>query len=288
MSKFLPYIVKLLSKLPLPVLYVLSWIVYVLLFYIFGARKQLTLQNLKESFTKQSESERLLIAKNHYKSVCMVVAETIKAISLSKEEIKGRVKFTNLNLLEKYLNNNQSVIIVTAHFCNIEWALYSCAQHINYPVDTIYRTQKVSWLEKLFFELRSQFGITPLPMETCISESVKRAKITRMIAMAADQSPKKDDTPYWHTFLNRDTAFHTGTEKIAKAFKYPILFMSMKRTHKGYYEASLKLIAEPPFTMQPNEIMRRYIMELETLVTESPKDWLWAYRRWKIAKPVYD
>ena len=282
------HLIKLLSKLPLSVLYGLSWVIYVLLFYIFGVRKQLTLKNLKESFAQYSESERLLIAKNHYKSVCMVIAETIKAFSLSKEEIKKRVTFENLNLLDNYLKNNQSVIIVTAHFCNIEWALYSCAQQIDYPVDTIYRTQKVSWLEKLFFELRSQFGITPLAMETCISESVKRSKITRMIAMAADQSPKKDDTQYWQTFLNRDTAFHTGTEKIAKAFKYPILFMSMKRTSKGYYEASLKLIAEPPFTMQPNEIMRRYINELETLVTESPKDWLWAYRRWKITKPVYD
>ncbi len=278
----------LLSKMPLIVLYALSWLTYILLYHVFKVRRQLTLDNLRQSFTNHTESERVLIAKNHYKSTCMVIAETIKALNLSKEQIKKRVKFNNFNQLEEYLNNDQSVIIVTAHFCNFEWALLACAQHTNYPVDAIYRTQKVSWLEKLAFKLRSQFGITPLPMNTCITDSLKRAKITRIIAMAADQSPKKEDAPYWQMFLNRDTAFHTGTEKIAKAFKYPIFFMSLKRTRTGYYEASFKLLAEPPYNLQPNEIMQRYIHELEELVAESPKDWLWAYRRWKFLKPVYD
>ena len=106
--------------------------------------------------------------------------------------------------------------------------------------------------------------------------------------MAADQSPKRNDTPYWHTFLNQETAFHTGTEKIAKAFKYPIVFMSLKRTRIGYYEASLKLLDEPPYSSNTNTIMEKYIKELEALIIESPRDWLWAYRRWKIAKPIYD
>ncbi len=106
--------------------------------------------------------------------------------------------------------------------------------------------------------------------------------------MAADQSPKKGDTPYWQYFLNRDTAFHTGMEKIARAFKYPIIFMSLKRKSKGYYQASLKLLAKPPFTEDPNQIMRLYISELEAQVRENPKDWLWAYRRWKLKKPVCD
>ncbi len=287
MSTLIPYLIKLLSVLPLRILYGLTWLLYFLLFYVFRVRKQLTLQNLKASFSEYSEFECLQLAKNHYKSACMVIAETIKSFSLSKQQIKQRVEFKNLEILEKYLSKDQSVIVVTAHYCNMEWALLACAQHMNYPVDTIYRTQRVSWLEKLFYELRTRFGITPLSMENCIGESLKRSKITRIITMAADQSPKINDVLYWQTFLNRETAFHTGTEKIAKAFKYPIFFMSMKRKRKGYYEATLKLLAEPPYSVQPNTIMQKYINELETLVVESPKDWLWAYRRWKIQKPIY-
>ena len=288
MSKLFFYCIKLLSLLPLQILYGLAWLMYILLFHVFKVRKQLALKNIKSSFTEYSDTECMQLAKNHYKSICMVIAETIKSLNLSKMQIKQRVEFKNVDLLEKYLAKDQSVIIVAAHYCNLEWALLACSQHVNYPVDTIYRTQRVAWIEKLFYELRLRFDITPLPMETCIAESVKRSKITRIIAMAADQSPKKNDTPYWQTFLNRDTAFHNGTEKIAKAFKYPLIFMSMQRTRKGYYEATLTLLAEPPYLAQSNEIMHRYVNELEILVTKNPQDWLWAYRRWKIKKPLYD
>lgn len=247
-------------------------------------RRKLTIDNLHASFPEYSQTEILALAKNHYKSTCMVLAETIKSLNFTKQEIKKRVEFTNLEVLENFLQQDQSTIIVTAHFCNFEWALLSCAQHLNFPVDTVYRKQRSDSLETIFYMLRTRFDVTPFPMETFVAESLKRSKITRMVAMAADQSPKTADTPYWQTFLNRDTAFHTGTEKIARAFKYPIIFMSLKRTRKGFYQATFKLLAEPPFSNEPNQIMRTYIEELEQLILQSPKDWLWAYRRWKLQK----
>ncbi len=277
---------KLLSFLPLWLLYGLSWLSYLFLFHIFKVRRKLTLSNIKASFPEYSASECFDLAKNHYKTTCMVIAETIKALSLSKEEIKNRVDFKNLHVLENYLKQGQSVIIITAHYCNFEWALLACSQHLKFPVDTVYRKQRTDSLEKIFFHLRTRFDVTPLPMETFVADSLKRSKITRMLAMAADQSPKKSDSPYWQYFLNRDTAFHTGSEKIARAFKYPIIFMSLKRTQRGYYQATFKLLAEPPYTEEPNQIMRLYISELEAQVRKSPKDWLWTYRRWKLKKPV--
>lgn len=273
--------------MPLQLLYGLAWLLYVLLFYVLRTRRRLTLQNLKASFSGYSESKRLQLARNHYKNACMVIAEIIKTPGLSRRQLKQRVEFENLEILERYLADNQSVIIVTAHHCNSEWALLACVQHVSYPVDVIYRTQRRPWLENFFYELRASFGVTPLAMNNCVSESVKRSKITRIIAMAADQSPQKSDTLYWQTFLNRETAFHTGTEKIARALKYPLVFMSMKRKRKGYYKATLKLLAEPPYSKQSGQFMQRYINELEALINESPEDWLWAYRRWKIDRPVY-
>lgn len=286
MLRIAPFLLKLLSLLPLCILHALAWLLYVLLFHVFKARRKLALNNIQASFSQYTESECLQLAKKNYKNICMVILENIKSLSLSRQQIKKYVKFTNLQLLESYLEKNQSAIIATAHYGNFDWALAACAQTINYPVDTIYRTQKSNPLEEFFFKIRTKFDVTPLAMETCIAESIKRSKITRVLAMAADQSPKKEDTPYWHHFLNRDTAFHTGTEKIARAFKYPILFMSLKRTAKGYYEATFKLLVEPPFAKQEHSIMQKYIKELENLVLENPTDWLWPYRRWKIKKPL--
>ncbi len=284
-SRLTPYVIRLLSILPLRFLYGLAWLSYVLLFYVLVTRRRLALQNLKAAFPGRSASEHLQLAKKHYKNMCMVIAEIIKSPGLSKQQLKQRVAFKNAEILERYLSDNQSVIIVTAHHCNPEWALLACTQHFNYPVDVIYRTQRIPWLEKFFYELRTNFGITPLTKKDCIMESVKRAKITRIVTLAADQSPRRSDALYWQTFLHRETAFHTGTEKIARAFKYPLVFMSMKRKRKGYYEAAFKLLVAPPYSGQP--IMQKYVNELEALINASPEDWLWTYRRWKIKRPIY-
>ena len=287
MSKFLVIFIKLLSFLPLWLLHSFAWLSYVLLFYVFKVRRQLALKNISKSFPNFSESEHISIAKHHYKSVCAALAESIKGLNLSKSQIKERVKFNNIQLLKKYLDNDQSVIVVGAHYCNIDWALLSCAQQVDYPMDAVYREQRSEWLEKVFFKLRSRFDVYPIPMKSFIAESMKRGKITRVVGMAADQSPKKNDSPYWQEFLNQDTAFHSGTEKFARAFKYPILFMSMKRIRSGYYEATLKLLAEPPYNdREPNYIIKKYVDELENMIHHNPSDWLWAYRRWKLKKPA--
>lgn len=280
-------LIKSISLLPLSFLYAIAWALYILLFYLLGIRKKLAISNIQSTFTSLSKTECLALVKAHYKNTCLVIIEIIKAFSLSKAQIKQRVIFKNLELVSDFLKKDQSVIVVTAHHSNPEWALLACAQYIDYPIDVIHRTQRVTWIQKLVHKLRSRFGITTLAMENCIAESIKRSKITRVLALAADQSPKKNDEPYWATFLGRDTAFHTGTEKIAKAFKYPVIFMSMQRTNRGHYEVSLSLITKPPYSKVQNDIMQLYVENLEELVNENPKDWLWAYRRWKLKKSVY-
>lgn len=289
MQKLIVLLIQILSFLPLWLLHAISWLTYLLLFHVFKVRRALALKNIKTSFPENSNSECFKLAKNHYKNVCQVLAESIKGLSLSKSQIKRRVKFNNIDLLKSYLDNNQSVIIAGAHYCNIDWALLSCAQQVDYPMDAVYREQRSEWLEIFFYKLRSRFGVYPIPMKSFITESMKRGKITRMVGMAADQSPKVDDSPYWQLFMNQETAFHTGTEKFARAFKYPILFMSMKRIRAGYYEVTLNLLAEPPYSdHEPNYILKKYISELENMISNNPSDWLWAYRRWKLKKPADD
>ncbi len=243
MSKLLVIFIKLLSHLPLWLLHGLAWISYVLLFHVFKVRRELALKNIRNSFPNHPESEHFSIAKNHFKSACAALAESIKSLSFSKSQIKDRVKFNNVQLLKKYLDNNQSVIVVGAHYCNMDWALLSCAQQVDYPMDAVYREQRSEWLEEVFYKLRTRFGVHPIPMKSFIAESMKRGKITRMVGIAADQSPKKNDSPYWQEFLNQETAFHSGIEKFSRAFKYPILFMSMERIRAGHYEATSKIIS---------------------------------------------
>ena len=100
-------ILKFLSLLPLSILYILSDILYVLLFKIARYRVLVVKKNLKNSFPEKSEAEILAIRKEFYHNLCDIVAETIKTLSLSSLEIVRRAKAVNIELPKKYLDKGQ-------------------------------------------------------------------------------------------------------------------------------------------------------------------------------------
>ena len=116
-----------------------------------------------------------------------------------------------------------------------------------------------------------------------------RAGTPRGYALIADQTPPKDDKKHGSRFLNRDTAFFLGAEKVARFLDSPVLYVAMRRIGRGRYSVRLHPIAMPPFDSEgvdDTPIMERFARMLEAAVRESPADWLWLQKRWKYPKPV--
>ena len=96
----------------------------------------------------------------------------------------------------------------------------------------------------------------------------------------------KGEEKHWTHFLNQDTAFFVGADKIARILDAPVLFVSMRRERKGFYSARLSLLASPPYDRTGDrdagaEIIERYARALEEEIRRSPADWLWIERKWK-------
>ena len=117
-----------------------------------------------------------------------------------------------------------------------------------------------------------------------------RAGQPRGYALIADQTPRQEDPKHWTRFLNRDTAFFVGAEKIAHFLDAPVLFVAMRRVRRGHYSVRLVPLAEPPYGNEANDgtspIMERFARNLEREVVERPADFLWLQKRWKYPKPA--
>ena len=285
MNKFL---LKKISSLPLGVLYSFSKPIYFLAFHIIRFRRSIVENNIKNSFPNLSDTERKELIKSHYNNYIDVSLEILKSISISSEELEKHVKFENTHLVEEALSNNQTILLSLAHHCNQEWALLAMTQTLKFPLDGIYKPLHISWLNELAIESRSKFNTTLIPAKTCVTELIKRAKQTRIIAIAADQAPRRRDEAYWTSFLNQQTPFYLGLEKIAMLFKYPVFFMELKREGRGQYIASFKELSKPPYEKISHQISEKYVNCVEKQILESPEDWLWIHKRWKKAKSVYD
>jgi KDO2-lipid IV(A) lauroyltransferase len=85
-------------------------------------------------------------------------------------------------------------------------------------------------------------------------------------------------------FLNRETAFFMGGDVIASSLDYPVFFAAIRRTGRGRYEASFELMRDKNEVLDPGELTERFARRVERQIHESPADWPWSHKRWRLKR----
>ncbi|RIV20752.1 lipid A biosynthesis acyltransferase [Fibrisoma montanum] len=272
---------RLLSRLPLSVLYGISNFLYFLLLYVIRYRRRVVDQNLRLSFPERSDQERQQIARRFYRNLTDLLVETVKMPTLSPADLKRRVRFTNIELVKDRLAAGQAVIGMASHQSNWEW-IPSASVLNGMPTDSIYKPLNSPFFEELMRSIRSSFGAVPVPMNTLPRRMVAQRDVARIIALVADQVPDQPEHAYWIDFLHQDTPFYPGSERLARSRNLPVFYTELVRIRRGYYEVTFTLIGEPPYTNLPEgTILDRYRDALTRTIQNHPSDWLWSHKRWK-------
>lgn len=271
---------RVLSRLPLRLLYGFADFLYLILRYVVRYRWSVVLENLQNAFPEKSPAERCRIANGFYRNLTDVFVETLKGLTISEEELRRRVHFPNTSVFQTYLDTAQTVLIMTSHQCNWEWQSPG-ARVLGPAVDVVYQPLTSRLFDRLMRQVRSRFGITPIPMQGLLRDMVRRRGQPRLIGLVADQAAPPG-TAYWTNFLHQETDFFVGTDKLARQFACPVLFVEMRRLSRGHYEVTLHPLAEPPYdALPPLAIIEAYVRKLEQSIRANPSDWLWSHRRWK-------
>ncbi|WP_420150056.1 lysophospholipid acyltransferase family protein [Spirosoma sp.] len=272
---------RFLSYLPFSLLYLLSDLLYILIYYVVGYRKTVVLNNLQRSFPDESPERLKQMAKGFYRNLLDILVETVKLPDISPQELQKRLHYTNPSLLKEYINAGQTVICTGSHQCNWEW-VPSAAVVIGIPVDSVYKTLTNPKMEVFMQQVRGSHGAIPTPMKQLPRQLAVRKDIPRVIALVADQVPDVPEQAHWMDFLHQDTPFYPGTERLARSRSFPVFFLELVRVKRGHYEGTFSLIAAPPFNDLPEgAILERYRDKLEEAIRNNPSDWLWSHKRWK-------
>lgn len=283
------FLLNILRKLPLSVLYLLSDCLAFIAFSIVKYRRKVVFDNLSKAFPDKERKELSKIARKFYKHMADWLVETLKASNLSEAQLGKRVDFRNTASIREYLDQDKSVIVLTAHQFNWEWVLLSGCLAFETPIDAIYMPVNNKRVESLLLAIRSRFGGLPIPKDEALPTLIKRIKKKRIIAMVADQRPPQHVTDkYWAHFLQQETAFYPGAESLPKFTKLPVFFLRTRKIGRGRYTVSIEKIAEPPYDYLKKEIMPTYIEKVEELLKEHPDNWLWTHKRWKYARGAYE
>jgi KDO2-lipid IV(A) lauroyltransferase len=276
-----------LATVPLPVLYGFATLLGWLAFRVIPYREKLVHDNLATAFPQTEEPALRAIMRGYYAGFAQMLVEIVKSAAMPAEEIRRRVRISNIELPRALLAQGQSVLLVAAHQCNWEWMLLGLSLELGYPLDAAYKPLVNPWAEREMKTVRSRFGSRLVPAQDLLPDIIKRRRIVRAIAMVADQEPTTSELQYWTRFLNRDTAFYMGPEEIARVTHLPVFFIVMRRLARGFYEMHFEPLAAKGEKFRSGELTERYARRVEEQIRAAPPDWPWSHKRWRLKKSVY-
>ncbi len=275
----------LLTLPPLRFLYLISDVLFFINYYIIKYRKNVVFQNLKNAFPEKSDKEISNIAKSFYLHLSDFLIESVKSIHLSRKQVDKRMKFKNLGLFEELYKQDKDIALISGHYGNWEWSI-NLPEKIKHIPLIIYHPLKNAFSDELINGLRSKFGMHMVPMNQILREAIANMKMDKriMIWYLGDQRPPRN-SKFWIKFLNQDTAFYLGAEKMAVKFNQAVVFMDIQKVKRGYYEAEFKLLFRDGKETSEHEITLTQANLLENIIREKPDYWLWSHRRWKHKPP---
>lgn len=276
------FFLRLLSALPFSVLYFISDVLFLIIYHVVRYRRPLVRKNLVMAFPTKNKKEIIQIERDFYRNLSDYGVETLKLLTVDKDELVRRIHFLNTEILAQYRDENQSIIILTSHQFNWEWMLSAGHLQLPLPVDFVYQSVNNYLFNTFSLKTRTRFGGHPIKREEVAREVIRRKDVLRAVAVVADQYPgKKKDKRFPLTFLGRETLFFEGANQLAILTQYPVVFAAVKKIKRGMYETTFVKIGEPPYGKTDTHIITSYAAEVEKLILANPSGWLWSHKRWK-------
>ena len=277
----------LISLLPFWLLHGVADFLFFVLYHVTGYRKDVTKKNLRNSFPEKDEKWIKDTTRKFYHNLADIIVEDIKVLTIPQKKLAKRYRYENLELLESMAESGKSIILAVGHTSNWEWMGNTLApMYPQYKGYAIVKPLANKQFDAFMNGLRNRYiKDSIIYMNDTLRTMVKRKKIVSLYAFAADQTPSNPKAAYWGKFLNQDTPFYTGVEKLARTLDFGVIFMRIYRERRGYYVGEMSLITDDAKATKENEITEAYIQKLEDTIRKHPSDWLWSHRRWKHKRP---
>jgi len=272
------------SLLPFRLLYLLSDVMYVVVFRLVGYRRRVVEQNLRRAFPRKTEAEIAALVRAYYHFLCDVVLETIKGLTISERSLKKRLPFSDLSEVHAHWQAGRRIVFILGHWGCWELGGLSISVHAPQQADIIYRPLSNPYFDRLMKHLRSRLGNRLIPMKQIMRFLITHQQEPTITIFAADQTPPPQHA-HWMWFLNQETGVFPGADKISKKFDMPVFYMRVRKLRRGYYQIDAELLASHPRELPEGEISKRFMRKLEADIQQQPANWLWSHKRWKHQRP---
>lgn len=285
------YLVVLLLKavalLPLGIIYALSDFLFFLNRHFIQYRYKVSTENLKAAFPEKTEEEICEIRTRFYRHFFDFSLESVKLYNMSEADMGKHIVFNGFDKLEALGGERYGCIVLAFHHNNWEWCSYG-QRHLRHPVLMVYNPPRYNKpMEDFLLKSRGKWGgkVVRTNFAARYAINYKQKEIPAVLWLAADQRALAR-SPFWINFLNREAAFFSGPQQLAKKLNHPVFFQHIRKVARGKYEASYTLLINEPAKLETDEILRIYVQKMEEVIKSEPEYYLWSHKRWKHKRPA--
>lgn len=283
----------LVSKLPYRALYVISDIANLVLYHIVRYRRDIVRRNITSAFPEKSLEECISIERGFYKWFCDYFVETVKLMSVSRQELLSRIEFRGIDKIEECFDRGQTCAGILGHYGN--WELLSATglvikKHPEAVIGLIYHPLRSQLFDRLFINMRQSMGGVCVPKKDILRYlvSFRSQNLMNLFGYIADQAPRYRNIHLWLPFLNHDTPVFTGAERIMRKMNNAVFYIDIERPERGKYIYTFKLMTDKPGEMPEFEITKKFFVMLEQTIRREPRFYLWSHNRWKRTREEFD
>lgn len=256
-----------------------------LLFYSWGSRRKIALENLEGAVSRGavslSHSPEVTI-KQHFRNLGMSFIEIVKIYYGLGGQIFRNIEIRGLQHFNNALSKGSGIMLITGHCGNWELNALACSARLT-DINIVARPINNPFLNRLVEATRKKYGNKVIYKKGALKEILSALKRNEAVGILMDQSVIVSEGIAADFLGKRDYIMKTPA-LIAMKTGCSVIPAFIRRTEGGHIiqagkEIELYKSADGEKALINNTVA--FSRSIEDFIKENPTEWLWIHRRWK-------
>lgn len=251
---------------------------------VFRIRRRDVDAHLEIAFPEKSTAWRRRVARACYVHLGREASVIFRMNRWSREEIASRVRFEELEMVRDAADQENGVVVLTAHLGNWEIAGAGLAA-LGFPIDVVGKGMSNRAFERDLFAQRERLGMGVIEMGDAPRGVLRALGRGRVAALLGDQNAHRGGT--FLPFFGRLASTHRGPALFAIRTGAPVFagFAIREPGWRSRYTLRAHRLEWTPtgdLDADVTALLTAYHDLLEGAIRAAPEQYFWQHRRWKV------
>lgn len=243
------------------------------------------------SNNKLSSSEIQKIQKYSFYNMSLWVLSMIENFNVSDEEVKKNVSIENQEIIDNLLKENKKVIILSAHYGNLEVLGFYLNKFVS-PMVQVARESNFKLIDNFIIKSREKCGAQIVYKDGALRYLVRALNKNKVVSLILDQSINSKEG-IEVVFLGKKCNQATSAANLARKFDAYVVPVAIFNKDDYKYNIKVYEAIKPIKTKdEKNDIQILTQMQADAMskiILEDKKQWFWPHKRFKVHnKEIYE